>query len=94
VKKSERLKKIDKKQVKHTAGRCRLCGNPSYEVLDVHRINYNSEYKKYSLDNTVVLCSNCHRKVHDEKTIVIDRWYASTAGPMLRIIENGIEKFV
>lgn len=91
---TRRSKLINKQETKRIAGKCRLCGNSSYELLDVHRINYNSENNRYTTNNTVVLCANCHRLVHDEKKIIIDRWYFSTGGNLLRIIENGVERFV
>lgn len=90
----KRNKTIDKQLVKKVAGKCRLCGDTSYSVLDVHRILPGSEHGKYTEANTVVLCANCHRKVHIEKTIEIDRWYYSTIGYLLRIMRDGKEEFL
>jgi hypothetical protein len=73
-----------------TAGKCRLCPEPVYAVLDVHRIEAGG---KYSEANSVCLCAKCHRLVHAGQ-IVIDRYYQSTAGYLLRVIENGQERFV
>lgn len=87
-------KNVNKQDYKHTAGCCRICKNPAYEVLDVHRIKPGTEGGKYTYANVVALCANCHRLVHDEKKIIIDRWYPSTAGNLLRILENGVERFV
>ena len=90
----DRCKTIQKQEYTHTAGHCRICKNPAYEVIDVHRIQHGSKGGKYTYNNVVALCANCHRLVHDEKKIVIDRWYFSTAGYLLRIIDNGVERFV
>lgn len=86
-------KRIDKKVFKHAAGKCRICGEPNYAVLQVHRINAGANGGKYSRENSVSLCANCHQKVHDEQ-IVIDRYYTGSSGTKLRIIEDGIERFV
>ena len=89
-----RCKTIDKQQYKLTAKQCRICKNDAYEVLDVHRLIPGKDKGAYALNNVTVLCANCHRKVHRTKEIIIDRWYFSTAGYLLRIIENGEERFV
>jgi 5-methylcytosine-specific restriction endonuclease McrA len=89
-----RNKNIDKKQLKKTAGKCRICGEPEYAVLDVHRIVPGQVGGKYKENNSVVLCANCHRRVHATGEIEIDRYYPSTGGYLLRIVENGEEKFV
>lgn len=91
----KRTQIINKQIYKNVEGKCRICkGDGASETLDVHRIVHGEHGGRYSLNNTVVLCPNCHRKVHTDKTIVIDRWYQSSAGYMLRILENGVEKFV
>jgi hypothetical protein len=46
------------------------------------------------VNNVVACCVICHRKIHISKTIQIDRWYFSTGGYLLRIVEDGIERFV
>lgn len=84
----------DKKSFKKSQGQCRICGNQIYSTLDIHRIKPGEEGGKYFFSNTTILCSNCHRKIHAGE-IEIDRYYKSTSGKdMLRIIENGEEKFV
>ena len=83
----------DKKTFKKAAGKCRLCEEDRYSTLSVHRIKPGSEGGKYTKNNVVVCCENCHRRIHDGE-IEIDRYYDSTAGTLLRIIENGEEKFV
>lgn len=52
-------------------GRCDLCENPapfrdknSNPYLETHHIEWLSKGGKDTLDNTVALCPNCHRKMH------------------------------
>ena len=75
---------------KHAAGKCRICGEPDYDLLDTHRILPG---KRYTELNCVSLCVKCHRKIHTGQ-IVIDKYYETTAGRKLRIIEDGSEKFL
>jgi 5-methylcytosine-specific restriction endonuclease McrA len=86
----KRTKNIKKKDYKKVSGSCRICGEEQYELLDVHRIQAGGQY---SYANSVSLCCKCHRKVHSG-SIIVDKWYMSTAGYLLRILENGVEKFV
>jgi len=52
-------------------GKCELCGNDApfedperQPYLEVHHIVWLSKGGKDTLDNTVALCPNCHRKMH------------------------------
>lgn len=87
-------KKLINKKIKKLANKkCHFCGTTEYCVLDVHRIIEGSNGGKYTDHNTVVACSNCHRKVHDGK-IKIDRKYYSTKGWVLHYFdEDGIEHY-
>ena len=86
-------KNIDKKLTKLVTGHCKLCGETNYNLLDVHRIGFEKEVNKYETQNTVVLCANCHRRVHSGE-IVIDRWYSTTKGRLLRVIDKGQERLL
>lgn len=86
----KRTKTINKKEFKKVAGSCRLCKEEQYELLDVHRIQAGGQY---SYANSVSLCCKCHRKVHSG-SIIVDKWCMSTAGYVLRIIEDGVERFI
>lgn len=91
---SRKQKVIDKKSYKLSKGCCRICGQDDYATLDVHRIKEGAKGGKYEYHNTVVLCANCHRKVHD-KQLEIDRYYLCSDGKhLLRIIADGQEKFI
>jgi 5-methylcytosine-specific restriction protein A len=52
-------------------GKCQLCGNPApffYKdgepFLEIHHIEWFSKDGEDTLENTVALCPNCHRKMH------------------------------
>jgi len=79
-------------RAKRVARRCLLCGESDYAALDAHRIVPGATGGKYAAANIVSMCANCHRKVHDG-SVVIDRWYPSTNGRVLRYTENGDERW-
>jgi len=83
---------MDKKAKKHVDKKCHFCGESDYSVLDLHRITPGSEGGKYTRDNTVTSCSNCHRKSHSGY-IKIDRWYNSSKGRVLHYFVEGEERF-
>jgi len=86
--------KINKKAFKNAQGCCRLCGETNQAILDVHRILPGAEGGKYTKLNSVTLCSNCHRKVHDNQLEIV-RYFLSTNGNYLLLIkENGSERFI
>jgi len=90
---AKKRKLINKKIKKLSNKKCHFCGESNYCVLDVHRIIEGANGGKYTDHNTVVTCSNCHRKVHDGK-IKIDRKYYSTQGWVLHYFdENGTEHY-
>lgn len=52
-------------------GKCELCGQPApfkdakgKPYLETHHVVWLSQGGSDSVDNTVVLCPNCHRKMH------------------------------
>jgi len=82
-----------KKQFKQSAGKCQICGEPDYAVLDVHRWRVEGkDGGKYRVDNCVCVCCLCHRKLHDKK-ITITGIHQSTAGKVICFTdENGAEQ--
>jgi hypothetical protein len=76
MRKKHRINKIAKKKAE---GKCRFCSCDNYELLDVHRIIEGNQGGIYSDQNTVVVCANCHRKIH-AGIIKIDRQYPTMSG--------------
>lgn len=88
-----REKRINKKQFKNTIGKCKICGLDNTEILENHRVIEGQHGGRYTYNNVIPCCPNCHTRIH-KKQISIDRWYPSTAGYLLRWIdENGNEHF-
>jgi 5-methylcytosine-specific restriction endonuclease McrA len=88
---------IDKQVFKKIAGKCQICPEDRYELLDVHRIIPGADDGKYTRSNSVCLCSNCHRLVHHGWYTIIG-WRNSTAGRVLMVKvgsgdEHDVEKF-
>lgn len=82
---------INKSNKKKSDRKCKFCGETEYCVLDLHRIMPGKDGGKYENLNTVTCCSNCHRKIHEEK-IKVDRMYFSTKGWVLHYFdEKGVE---
>lgn len=87
-----RKKKLVNKVFKKKADReCYFCGEKEYCTLDVHRILPGEKGGVYTEFNTVTICGNCHRKVHDGK-IKIDRKYYSTGGWILHYFDESGEE--
>lgn len=85
---------IKAKRVRKTVDTyCTFCGENNKAVLDVHRIQHGCDGGQYNTSNTVVACSNCHRKIHDNQ-IQIDQWYQSTTGPLLHCWIDGNEQYL
>ena len=94
AKKPELNPKINKQNFKHAAGKCRLCGNGPYEVLNVHRIQAGRDGGEYTKLNSVPVCANCHALVETGQ-IEIHGWFSSTKGLVLHVTdENGDEQFL
>lgn len=88
-----RKKLIDKFVFKKMAGKCYFCSIDDYALLDVHRIVPGEKDGVYSEFNSLCVCSNCHRRIHNEQ-IVIDRKYNTSMGnTILHYWENGEEKW-
>lgn len=87
-------KKSKKQIAKLFEKKCYLCGTENYEILDAHRIIPGSDGGKYNWFNMLVICSNCHRKVHAGQ-IKIDRKYLSTSGKWILhyFDEKGVEQW-
>ena len=85
-------KLINKKAIKKFAGKCFFCDVNDYACLNCHRILPGEQNGIYTDFNTLIVCANCHNKIHDSQ-IVIDRKYMSTnsRGWVLHFWENNEE---
>jgi hypothetical protein len=70
---------INKKITKKVAGKCFFCDEDNYSCLHCHRIIPGEEGGLYTDHNSLVVCSNCHNKIHSNQ-IKIDRKYTTTLG--------------
>lgn len=82
---------MDKKAKKKIEKTCYFCGEDNYSLLDCHRILPGSEGGKYTDYNTLVICSNCHRKCHSGDIKIKGRHYCTNGRYVLNYVENGIE---
>lgn len=91
-----RKKLINKITNKLMAGKCYFCSVDDYACLNNHRIIPGENGGIYSEHNTLVLCANCHSRIHsDSPQIIIDRKYYCTSGKwILHFWENGEEKWL
>ncbi len=82
----------NKKVFKHTIGKCCICGENEYDLLDTHRWKEGSRGGKYSINNCLCLCTSCHRMVHTGK-VKITGVHNSTKGTVVNYIDkNGKEQ--
>lgn len=78
----EYAKKVKKQCVDYKGGCCSICGyNKSLAALEFHHLNplikdfeISRNVKSFSklkpeLDKCILVCSNCHREIHEEKGI-------------------------
>ena len=87
-----RRKKLANKMIlKKVAKKCYFCEIADYALLDVHRIIPGESGGKYTEINSLVVCSNCHRRIHDGQ-IKIDRKYYTTAGTYILNYWEGSEE--
>lgn len=84
---------VNKIILKKVAKKCYFCDIDDYALLDVHRIIPGEEGGKYTEINSLVVCSNYHRRIHGGQ-IKIDRKYFTTAGKnILHFWEGNEEKW-
>jgi hypothetical protein len=87
-------KLVDKYAFKKSSGKCYFCSINDYALLDVHRIIPGEKNGEYTNVNSLCVCSNCHRRIHNEQ-IIIDRKYQTSSGcTILHYWENGEEKWL
>lgn len=72
---------------------CLFCGEDTYEILDCHRIVEGQHGGTYHPQNTITICSNCHRKVHSGIIKILGKFYTTKARWVVQYIEDGVEKW-
>lgn len=83
---------ISKKIFKQRAGKCALCPEHDYDLLDVHRWGLpGSKGGKYQNNNCICLCTKCHRLLHKGK-ITIHGIYLSTMGKVIHFTNEDDEE--
>lgn len=70
------FKIINKKNFKKYAKKCFFCNENNLNILDVHRILEGKNHGTYHSINVLVVCSNCHRKIHSEEIKIIKKHIA------------------
>ncbi len=87
-------KLINKKAAKKFYKKCYFCPCDTYELLDVHRVQPGADEGKYYDFNSIIVCSNCHRKIHAGIIKTFKKYYSTSGKYVLHYIdENGIEHF-
>ncbi len=80
---TKRRKKVKAMSVEYKGGKCSICNyNKCIDALDFHHLNPNTkmfspsdnghtrswEKQKIELDKCILLCANCHREIHSQKS--------------------------
>jgi hypothetical protein len=93
----KREKDGKKKSVEYMGGKCSICGyDKCIRALEFHHLDplkkskdYNKRFKvwaferqKEELENCIIVCSNCHREIHNKQTH--HKGYKVTKQPLLQ----------
>ena len=74
-------------KLKQTAGKCEICGRKT-EKMNIHHLDGSKS--NHSLDNLILLCRNCHCRLHrgrKAKTSIWIRRYGATAKELCRKLQ-------
>ncbi len=74
-------------------GGCRFCGEKEYSVLDEHHIQMQSLGGPDTEHNRMIVCANCHRKIH-AGLIVVDGWYFTSSGWKIHCWVDSEERYL
>ena len=75
-------------------GKCYFCDEADYAVLDVHRIVPGCENGKYSDFNSLTVCANCHRRIHDGQITILGRYFCTSGRLVLHVKIGDEEQFL
>lgn len=79
---------MNKRNFKNRHKECAICGEPKYELLDVHRV---VEGQEYSNGNCLTLCCRCHRSHHSGLIKIKDKRYSTIGTVLVYVDEKGQE---
>jgi hypothetical protein len=85
-------KGINKQSFKRLYGKCAICDEDIYDVLDVHRITPGAKGGKYVEGNSLVLCTKHHRLVHAGKIEISGIFLSSDGKVVMYVDEDGEER--
>lgn len=71
--------------------KCYFCEEEDYSILDAHRIIPGEKGGTYHPHNILVICSNCHRKVHSGGLQILGKHPSSTGRWVIHYMEDGKE---
>lgn len=74
--------------------KCFFCGLDDYDLLDCHRIVPGEFGGHYTPKNTLVACSNCHRRIHAGQIVVHGKYFCTAGRFMVNYTENEEERWV
>lgn len=87
-------RRVPVKQVrKHFDGRCFVCGEADYHLLDAHRILPGEQGGTYHWQNILTLCTKCHRKIDHRRLVVHGKFQATTGHYLIHYTLDGVEKW-
>ena len=100
-------RKIKERLVAYKGGKCEICGyNKCINALEFHHINPGEKdftigtFKvlsfqkcKQEVDKCMLVCSNCHREIHDEEYKKIEQERIEREDSVLKEIMNNREKY-
>ena len=89
----DNFKIINKKNFKKYIKKCFFCNEDNSSLLDIHRIFEGKDGGTYDTINVLVVCSNCHRKIHANQMKVIKKHkaYNSKCNFIVECLINGEE---
>lgn len=79
-------------KAKRREGKCQICGEPDYNLLDCHRNNPGANGGEYTNKNSSIMCANCHRKSHAGRIVIEGKWFSTAGKWVIYYTEDGIEK--
>lgn len=91
--KTKKDKLIKKKAFKKVSQTCKICQEPIYALLDVHRITPGAEGGEYRRKNVVTICTRCHRLEHSGH-LKIHGWVYAIPSDVLHVTIDGEEKYL